>query len=171
MNENENIKIEKIKVVVDGELQTFTVVTDKKAELLKKSVFALEHSVKSVHREILQSIKDENELEKRLETEFIDVAHWWIEINDDLTLNVTEEPNGLYHVSLSGKYIGSIEGSYILIDKLIMDEFKKNKDDKTYLSTILLNKIYGLKNVDPLRISIERIIEAKKINFITPQLF
>lgn len=163
MDNNGNIKVESINVVVEGELIKQYIITDRGKELLEKSVFALEHSVKSVHREILQSIKDENEVEKRLEKVFVGVAHWWIEINDDLTLNVTEEPNGLYHVSLSGKYIGNIEGSYTLIDKLIFDEFKKKKDDKTYLSTILLNKIYGLKNVDPLRISIENIIKAKKI--------
>ena len=163
MDNNGNIKVESINVVVDGELIKQYIITDREKELLEKSVFALEHSVKSVHREILQSIKDKNEVEKRLEKQFAGVAHWWIEINDDLTLNVTEEPNGLYHVSLSGKYIGNIEGSYTLIDKLILDEFKKKKDDKTYLSTILLNKIYGLKNVDPLRISIENIIKAKKI--------
>lgn len=164
MNNNENIKVKSINVVVDGQLIKHYIVTDSEKVLLEKSVFALEHSVKSVHREILQSIKDEDELKKRLEKSLVGVVHWWIKINDDLTLNVTEEPNGLYHVSLSGKFIGNIEGSYTLIDKLIFDEFKKKKDDKTYLSTILLNKIYGLKNVDPLRISIENIIKAKKIN-------
>lgn len=121
MDNNGNIKVESINVVVDGELIKQYIITDRGKELLEKSVFALEHSVKSVHREILQSIKDENEVEKRLEKVFAGVAHWWIEINDDLTLNVTEEPNGLYHVSLSGKYIGNIEGSYTLIDKLIFD--------------------------------------------------
>ncbi|MFX4155670.1 hypothetical protein ACOTWR_11825 [Aliarcobacter butzleri] len=164
MDNNENIKVKSINVVVDGKLIKQYIVTDREKVLLEKSVFALEHSVKSVHREILQSIKDEDELKKRLEKSLVGVVHWWIKINDDLTLNVTEEPNGLYHVSLSGKFIGNIEGSYTLIDKLIFDEFKKKKDDKTYLSTILLNKIYGLKNVDPLRISIENIIKAKKIN-------
>ena len=164
MDNNENIKVKSIYVVVDGQLIKHYIVTDSEKVLLEKSVFALEHSVKSVHREILQSIKDEDELKKRLEKSLVGVVHWWIKINDDLTLNVTEEPNGLYHVSLSGKFIGNIEGSYTLIDKLIFVEFKKKKDDKTYLSTFLLNKIYGLKNVDPLRISIENIIKAKKIN-------
>ena len=130
----------------------------------------MEHSLKSVHREIIQSIKDNNELEKRLEKEFEGIAHWWIDIDNDLTLNVIEEElNGLYHVSLSGNFIGDIEGSYTQINKLIFEEFKKNKNDKTYLSTILLNKIYGLKNVEPLRISIEKIIEAKKLNLVTEQ--
>ena len=170
MQDNDYIKIDNVKVVVDGKLETIKVVTDRRDEILKKTVFAMEHSIKSVHREIIQSIKDNNELEKRLEKEFEGIAHWWIDIDNDLTLNVIEEePNGLYHVSLSGNFIGDIEGSYTQINKLIFEEFKKNKNDKTYLSTILLNKIYGLKNVEPLRISIEKIIEAKKLNLVTEQ--
>ena len=162
-------KTEKIKVVnKNGELVEYSFDIDRDKELQEEITFALKYAEKSVHKEIVQSIEDSYKEDESLREKIpYNTSFSWIELGNGLTLNVISKLDGIYRVSLDGKYIGGIQGSYSLIDKTIYDEIKNNRKDKIYLSTFILNKIYGLRDIDPLRISIENIIKEKKKRIIS----